>query len=157
MMKDPLILALKKLAHKDHSFREMQQILASYGYEQEKITNVLQKLVSWGYLDDEKMAENMYSYHLNYKPCGRSLLLRKMLQKGIPTGVAVSVLNHLDEETEFTLAEKLTNKYTATKKGLTSQQLAVKTAHYLKTKGFSAKIIRRIIEDFYPFADQLFD
>ncbi|QNB45686.1 hypothetical protein BR63_04800 [Thermanaerosceptrum fracticalcis] len=154
MMKDPLALALKKLANKVYSFREMQQILTSCGYDQEEITNVLQRLVSWGYLNDEKLAESIYSYHVNYKPCGRSLLLRKMLYKGIPTDIAASVLNHLDEEKELSLAHKLTNKYTANKKGFTRRQLAVKTAHYLKTKGFSTKTIRRIMENLHVFEDQ---
>ena len=153
-MKDPLVQALSKLANKVYSFREMQHLLTSSGYTQEEITSVLERLVGWGYLDDEKLAESIYSYHVKYKPCGKSMLLKKMLHKGIPADVAGSVLSNLDEAMELSLAQKLTDKYTARKRGLVPQKLAMKTAHYLKTKGFSTKTIRIIMENFRAFDDQ---
>lgn len=157
MMKDPLVLALNKLANKIYSFREMQQILASSGYAQEEITNVLERLVGWGYLNDEKLAESIYSYHVKYKPCGKSMLLKKMLHKGIPADVAGSMLSNLDEAMELSLAQKLTDQYTARRRGLEPRKLAIKTAHYLKTKGFSTKTIRTIMENFHVFDDQFSD
>ncbi|HHZ16990.1 MAG TPA: hypothetical protein GX395_05125 [Clostridia bacterium] len=111
MKKNPLSLALKKLAVRTVSKKEMDAYLAKHGFGPEERQQVLRQLTEWRYLDDQKLAQYWYDYYIKHKPMGYALLSRKLQEKGIPQDCLAGVLADYDEATESRLAESLAEKF----------------------------------------------
>ena len=75
--------ALRALARRDHSEHELRQKLYDRGADSDMVDIAIGRLRGYGYLDEQRIAENIIHYHCNFKPSGRALLRRKLAEKGI--------------------------------------------------------------------------
>jgi len=141
MVKDAFELALKKLSIRAYSQEELKNVLTKAGFGCRQTANALEKLAGMGYLNDEDLARDIYSYYTSRKPCGRILLTEKLKQKGIPSRTIDSILETFTAEKELNLAHQLAAKYMAKKPAAAGRSLA----RYLSARGFSYDIVRKII------------
>ena len=142
MARDAFDLALKKLAAKACSRKKLQEALLRAGFGRAETVATLEKLEEMGYLNDEKLAEDIISGYMARKPCGRAYLAEKLRQSGISSAIIDSALDKISEEQEFTLARRLAARYLATNKaGVSRRSLAL----HLERRGFSPEIIESVI------------
>lgn len=148
MKKDALVLALKKLSYRAYSEKELDDYLANAGFNQEQREEVLHKLLSWGYLDDQKLAVYWFEYYTNHKPLGYVCLYKKLQEKGIPQNLILAVLEKYDEKKELELGRSLAEKFISKKTNRESAiQMKNSLARHLQRKGFSRTNIMKILSD----------
>lgn len=151
MSKDPLVLALKKLSARAYSQKELEEYLVKFDFSPEQIEEVMTKLLSWGYLDDKKLALDWYTYYTTQKPHGYLYIYKKLQEKGIPTQLITSLLDDYDEKKELELARSLAEKIMLNKANQKSSfQLKNRLARHLYRKGFSKANIMIILEEKFP-------
>lgn len=144
--KNPLNLALKKLSARTYTQKEIETYLAKYGFNREQIKNVLDQLLSWGYLDDKKLARDCYTYYTQNKPHGYLYIYKKLQEKGVPEHLITSVLDEYDEKKELELARDLAEKYLKYQAEQKSPELIKNMlARHLYRKGFSKTNIMTIL------------
>jgi regulatory protein len=151
MKKDALVLALKKLSYRAYSEKELDSYLAKAGFNQEQREEVLQKLLSWGYLNDQKLAVYWFEYYIKHKPLGYTCLYKKLQEKGIPHEYILTVLAEYDEKKELELGRSLAEKFISKKtKREPVIHLKESLARHLQRKGFSGANITKILSDNFP-------
>ncbi|MCR4440895.1 MAG: regulatory protein RecX [Peptococcaceae bacterium] len=141
MKEEPFAFALKRLARRGYSSEEIKQALLRAGYGLPETDETVQRLQRAGYLDDENLAREIYSYHTTRKPRG-PLYLKQLLEiKGIPRDIIDDVLADYDSDKEIETACRLANKYLLQKKYSPGT-----LAGNLARKGFSDETIRKVVE-----------
>lgn len=137
--------AIKKLSLRAYSEQELRQTLQKADYPASEIEEALEKLLKNRFLDDAKLAESLYYYYTERKPCGPALLRQKLLQKGLTVEIIGATLDSYDEQTELELAVTLADKY-CQRAGRSSASLA----RFLQRKGFRRNVVLTIIRNTGP-------
>ena len=102
--------ALKKLASKDHTIKQIKDYLKNNkDLKDTEIKETIDKLLSYGLLDDEKYCANRIKY-LNTQLLSNKQINIKLLKEGIPKKLIDRYLN-VNEEDEYHKAQRLANKY----------------------------------------------
>ncbi len=129
--------ALRILGVRDHSRLELEQKLGARGFDQDEIALTVEKLQSYGYLDDAKFAALLVKSHSNL---GRRALLDRLRRKGITDDVAHDVLEGIDEDEEFSRALTAGRKHSPLHKisSLPRQVWQRRLGAFLARRGFSA-------------------
>lgn len=94
--KKALDYSLRLLAHKDRSETDIRNRLLQKGYDEETINEVIKRLNSLGYIDEENLVNRLISVAINEKNYGRYSLKPFLVSKGINEKL-LSVLNIPDE------------------------------------------------------------
>ncbi|MDD2401109.1 MAG: regulatory protein RecX [Clostridia bacterium] len=148
MEKNPLSVALKKLSYHSYSKKEMEKRLIILEYSKEEIADVVAKLLDWGYLNDSKLALYFYEYYTNIKPCGYFYIKNKLIEKGIPQEIIDSVLTNYDQDEEYIVAKRVSEKFLNNKEyDMSSVTIKGKLARCLNRKGFSNSTILKVLSD----------
>ncbi|MGE5529236.1 MAG: regulatory protein RecX [Patescibacteria group bacterium] len=92
--------ALRLLARRDHTEREMAARLAAMGYSRAETDEVLARLNDWGYLDDRAVAARAIERALTRRPRGRLLLARELEARGIAAPIVDEALGRYTDERE---------------------------------------------------------
>lgn len=74
----PMDAALRHLAYRARSVREMERHLASLQYEEEETRQTVERLQEMGYLNDTRFAEEFIRTRLNTKPVSRRKLYEQL-------------------------------------------------------------------------------
>ena len=93
-------LALNYLSGRDRSELEMRRYLSRKGCGEEKIEEVIGRLRSYGYLNDEKYARMLVESGAGSKALGRRAIAQKLYQRGIHRDTAQTALEAVGSETE---------------------------------------------------------
>ncbi len=139
MSKEAREQALKFISVKMRCEREIREQLRRKGHSSADITDAVDYLYRFGYLDDFKYCEAFIHDRLNFNPCGRLKLLYDLQQKGVERRLAEEAVDaFLPVETERELARGLWAKK--------AQQTADtdKIKRYLSGKGFEAELINSL-------------
>ncbi len=127
--------ALTHLSATLKTTKQMVDFLSSKGYTQGIIDYVLEKLLSYGYLDDRAYAK-AYVNSVNGK--GKAYLSQQLKLKGVPSDVVEEVLQDIEEDEDEVLL--IAKKYLKNKP--LDRQNVNKCFKYLLSKGFSFDIIK---------------
>lgn len=138
---NPYEMALKKLARRSYSCAEIKERLLLSGAAEDEAADVIEKLLSLGYLNDIALAQELYDYYTLKKPCGPLLLRSKLKAKGLEQEVIGLIMQAYDDELEAKIAHNLASKYLRGEKVPTLDSLA----RYLQRKGFHEDIIQTTI------------
>ncbi|MCS6874290.1 MAG: recombination regulator RecX [Pyrinomonadaceae bacterium] len=144
--------AIKLLAIKYYSASELQQKLRQKGFSDEEIKDAIKRLERYGYLDDEKFAQNFVESKIKQKPIGKKLVKQKLKQKKIPDKIIEKAVSAIKEEEliEVALEKRLQQK------GCPKNQKEVKNLYnYLLRRGFSGDIIMEMLRkaDIFKLTD----
>ncbi len=144
-----LQFAMKLIGLRRRSVFEIEKRLQQKSYPCDIIDQVVKELKGFGYLNDEKFAESYVSDRINFRPCGRQLLIKELRERGVEESVAENKINELlDSEKEMALAEKmLIKKMKFPDKNAEKNKLYKKYASFLQSKGFSFDIISKVLEN----------
>lgn len=130
--------AAKYLGARPRSESEMRTYLIGKGYAQDVIDATIEKLMSYGYIDD---AEYCRIYIDTYKhKSGARKLEAELRAKGIARETIEEALESIDDQSEaaMRLAEKYLSSHAPDKRKLTA---------YLMSKGFDYDTIKSALSD----------
>jgi len=148
--------AFRLLGRRQHSILELKQKLSQKNRESGLINEVLNELITGGYLDDKKFASIFVEEKLRSKHWGDKKLKSELIKKGIDAGTISEVLNqHITSENKLQSAELLAVKKLDQLKHRKYDLLTLrkKLAGFLTTKGYDYDIIKEvsneILGDYY--------
>ena len=145
--------ALRLLAHRARSQREMRDRLKRKKFEAAEIETVVGELERAGLLDDQRFARMFLRDQLLLRPSGRQLLRQKLLRHGVTRTVADEALDEiLGENTEAEGVETAAKKYLASrlKPGVEPLVLRRRLTGFLTRRGYSWDLIKPLLARLLP-------
>jgi regulatory protein len=134
--------ALRHLAYRDRSKRELVQYMEKKGHASSTIQKTIQYLENLNYIDDQRFAMVWSQSRVERKKFGKERVRRELFAKGIASNIIETTLDTLyGANPEKDLALACASKKLASLDGLEPQKKARRLAHYLQRRGFSADII----------------
>lgn len=146
--------AYKILSYQDRSVKELRSKLRNKKFRKDEIDKVVAELSNLGYLNDEKYAEMWVKNKMKNRPCGRILMIKGLMTKGIKKEIIENVLKKfLTEEKELEMARKLAEKKLRSINCRQNSQISFskkkkyeKIGRFLQSRGFNERIILHILE-----------
>ena len=135
--------AVNLLAFKARSVKELKERLLEKDWTNEQIVDeVIEKLKSYNYLNDETFAKNLAASQLRQKPMGKRLLQQKMsLKKLDKETVNEAIEKAFDETPEDEIIDVAIAKRLRIKGKPESREDAKKFYDYLLRQGFSYDLV----------------
>ncbi len=93
--------AIRLLAVREHTEKEIRQKLSAKGYSAEEIDCAVSKLAAEKSLSEERFAESYIRSRLRKSPEGKSILRMRLKEKGTPSDVADSALSAAWERGDY--------------------------------------------------------
>jgi regulatory protein len=137
--------ALRLLAVRPRSEKELRDRLRQKAYEPETIDLVIERVRGWGYLDDADFAQRWVSNRIEHRPRGRRLLEQELRQKGIDRETISETLEEADlDETAaaIELAEKSADRLRSLEPDVARRRLTGQLAR----RGFPYPAIKAAID-----------
>ncbi len=145
---DALASAVRFLARRDHSRRELVTKLRRKGHASAAIDYALARCSQLGYLDDDRTARSTAA-HLADSGYGPLRIRQVLQQKGIgEQGIAAVMVRHADETAQLQSARRMLQKKQARLERETDDRKRRQWAYrFLGGRGFSSSVIRQVIDD----------
>ncbi len=135
--------ALRLLAYRPRSERELHDRLIRKGYESAVIEETLGRLRELGYLDDEAFARFWTETHQALSPRSRRLLAVELRRRGVAQSTAEqATVGIADEEAAYQAASKRLR----TLRGLEYRRFRERLGGFLTRRGFSYDVARRTLD-----------
>lgn len=137
--------SIELLSYREHSSFELTNKLKQRNFQKEEIEKTLSILIEKNYLNDRRFTEVFIISRIKKKAEGKSMILKRLRQKGIPYSLADEVYCELvdfDMEVEIIKRafEKQNKKFGDNKEKLINSMMRL---------GFNYSQIKNIIEDNY--------
>lgn len=147
MNKELFNYAVRLLAQRPyHSVELRQKIIHKKHADIEVIEEVIRKLESHKYLNDQEYLNLFIRGQLQRKPQGVRIISQKLSQKGIPQDqIKAAITNHGLAESELEQADKALHKKLRTLKALSPLQKKAKLYRFLIARGFSSQTIMKAL------------
>lgn len=137
--------AVRILARRSLSRKELQTKLTRKGWKRENIGSVLNRLTEMGYLNDQNLSQHLFDYYSESGYYGLKAIFHKIRLRGLPTDCLTEQViswNENDQE-YFRAQEYIKRKY---HNDHTESDIE-KVARSLLSRGFSRETIARIISE----------
>ncbi|UQN14072.1 regulatory protein RecX [Gulosibacter sp. ACHW.36C] len=105
---------------------------------------VLDRLRGYGYLDDERLAEQLVTGKLARKGLGRAGMARELRQRGLDSDIIDDALESSDSS-EFDLALELATKRARSLSDLDPEVARRRLYGYLGRRGFSGSVVSQVV------------
>lgn len=136
--------AEKYLSYKSRTEKEIKDKLSSEEYPKDIIDKVIELMKKYNYIDDEIYCLNFAKEKFRLKGYGKKRILYELVQKGIPSKTAESVINEINFDEDKKAAELL---YKKTKGNYNFDfKQKQKLSNYLIRRGFSFDTIKNAFE-----------
>ncbi len=141
-------LAIRWLAHRARTTREIRQRLHRRGFEEGIIETVIDGLQEKGLLDDEAFAESWVRGRLTARPTGARRLRQELVQQGIAPSLAEEKVRQMvKEEDEDRMARQAALRAWARYRGLDHATRRRRLAGYLRRRGFGWELIAATLRE----------
>ena len=138
--------AIRYLSYKARTKAEVIKRLKKEEFSDEVITEVIELMVKYNYIDDMKYAKTCMEYMANKKKYGISRIKFELQQKGVEKDVINELLNGADfDETESAIL--LLEKKTRGNKEFDGKEKQ-RVYNFLLRRGFSTNIIKKAFETY---------
>ncbi len=141
--------ALRMLERMDRTEKELRDRLIQAGFSEDETDNAIAYVASFGYLDDDRYAENYVRRCLKTK--SRTQIMQELASRGIDHGPALAAWDKVTEDEPYDEQELIRAHI---EKKLSSRPVPVgdpaamrRLYAYLARRGFSFEQIRRALED----------
>ena len=139
--------SLKLLSMYLRTEREISLKLREKGFSDKIIEELIAELKSQEYLDDKQYISEFIQHRIRSRPCGKFLLIKKLLGKGVNKDLIDDVLPDLmDEAKEIELARIATKSKLPTIHKSSKKKRGMALAAFLTSRGFSGSVVREILE-----------
>ena len=134
--------ALRYLAYRDRSERELILYLGKKGHAPSVIQKTLQDLAKLNYINDQRFAMEWGRSRIEEKKFGKERVRNELSAKGVANHIIETTLNSLyNSHPERDLAQACVSKKLASLRGLEPEKKTRRLVQYLQRRGFSADII----------------
>lgn len=130
------------LSRRDHSVKELKAKLLRT-VDEENADKAIQRMLDYGYLDDEKYALNLVSYLSKTKNMSCAFIKQELYKRGISSDIISYALEDIEIDNVSSIVSLLRSKY-ATR--LSADDGEKKVIAALMRKGFSYSDIRNAFE-----------
>ena len=134
--------ALRYLAYRDRSEKELTLHLEKKGHAPSVIQKALQDLANLNYVNDQRFAMEWGRSRVEGKKFGKQRVRQELFAKGVASHIIETTLDSLySSYPERDLAQACANKKLASLHGLEPEKKMRRLVQYLQRRGFSADII----------------
>jgi regulatory protein len=134
----------KFLAFRPRTEGEIQDFLFKKEASKKEKDLIVARLKNQGYLNDEEFARWWIEQRSKFRPKGKRILRKELLQKGLKGEVIEEVLK--TQVDEFSLALKAAQKRYPRYKDLDQREFLRKMGQFLERRGFSWETIKEVVE-----------
>ena len=103
--------AYQYLAYGDLSRKKLYEKLTRFGIESEVADAACDKMEEQGFINDERLAENLAQRYASSKKWGPRRISQELYQKGIPSTLAKEVVDTLETDFKESVEYHLSTKY----------------------------------------------
>jgi regulatory protein len=136
------------LSRRMYSSKEISDKLKRQGYTEDIAKDVISKMESYGYVNDETFAEEWVQSRITSKPKGRSVLKRELANKGIEEDTIENILNEtMSEPIQHDLALELARKKIRSYRNDDAVSAKRKLYAFLSRHGFGYDIIKSVMDE----------
>lgn len=135
---DPYLAALRLFKYKMQSEYEIIFKLKNKGFSSEEINTTIDKLKSFKYINDEKLAKDLFDFYKNQHLLSNKMIHYKLKQKGL------YINENLSEKDELLSVKKIVCIKSRISKKYSDDPNKMK--QFLMRKGFSLNIINKVIK-----------
>lgn len=139
--------AVSILSRAPKSKREIKTKMTEKGYESEIIDKVIEKLISYKYIDDEMYSEAFIRDKINFSKYGKRKIQEGLYSKGINKEIIQDKLKEISYEDELKRAEELAAKKLRTLTKEEPMKKKMKIYNYLLNKGFEYETTRKAVSN----------
>jgi regulatory protein len=140
--------AIRLLAHRARSRKEIVDRLKQAGYEPQDIDWVIEELQRLRLLDDAEFARLFARTRMITKPVGAFLLRQELKQRGVAEKeIEAAVVAGYEEQSERQVARELAIKNKKKQVKLDEDKAKQRVSDFLLRRGFHWDIVNEIIED----------
>lgn len=136
--------ALYYLTFRDRSRKELCDKLVEKGYGEEEITDAIEKLISYGYIDDERFAKSYIRSQMRGK--GRRRITMELSGKGVDSVVTRELFTELAPDEAETIYDLLEKRYGNLNFADESQMRRMYA--FFARRGFQYEDIRRAVSQY---------
>ncbi|MDQ3043893.1 MAG: recombination regulator RecX [Chloroflexota bacterium] len=137
--------ALRFLAVRPRSERELRDRLRSKQFTPDEIAAALERVRGWGYLDDIAFARFWVAQRETYRPRGQRLLRHELAQKGVDRDLIVATIAEAEID-EPTAALELARGRLLTYRGLEPHVVRRRLGAFLARRGYGYDVIGPTLE-----------
>ncbi len=137
--------ALDIISFKDNTTYEIRNKLYKKGYDDIIISDVLEKLKEYNFIDDNKYAQSYVNSCLTYKKYGKNKIIYMLKQRGISSSI-ISNLN-FNNDLEFETAKNVFYKKLSSLDKYDNNKKKEKLYRHLSSKGYSSEVIMKLLKD----------
>jgi regulatory protein len=136
--------AIRLLTYKPRSVKELRERLLEKVWADEKtVDEVIEKLSSYGYLDDGRLAVDLASSKLRQKPVGKIRLRQSLIRKKLDKETIDKVLEQTFVDTpEAELIDRAIESRLKTRGKPKTREEAKKLFDFLMRRGFGYELVR---------------
>lgn len=138
--------AVKLIAHKMRTRAELKERLAERGIDEAAVQDALDKLASYGYVDDAAFAGEYVRSAMQTGRWGRKAVEYRLKDKGIEPNVIDEALKEYTEEDEKRIARKQLQAAAGRLKGVEARKARQKEYAALARHGFDYGVISELLE-----------
>jgi regulatory protein len=139
--------AIRLLALRAHSEKELRTKLIQKGFAEEMVEDVISELKTQKLLDDIAFAHSYARTRLINKPVGERLLRQELRQKGISDECINAVVSEaFSEKDQIEYAKELLVKKLPRSQGLENLKKKKRLADFLVRRGFDWDLVKEAIE-----------
>ncbi len=139
-------LAIKRLSLKDYSKSEMIQYLQKRDCNMEYIEFIMQKLISYGYINDEKLCARLCQNWQANGGYGKLILKQRLFKRGFCKDTIQNALEGLEDDDEYDMAKKVFLLYIKKIKTVDKKNID-KIWRYMLSKGFKYSSINKVFKN----------
>ena len=142
-LEGPLETAVRLLARRDHTERQLREKLRRKDFSSEEITETITQLKDKGYINDDVLGQRMLEKLLMEGRYGLHGILAKLKQNGLMNVSEASVRHHFSEEIELETAQNILEKNFPVRDDTTIPR----QMRFLSNRGFSQAVMRKIARE----------
>jgi len=145
--------ALRLLASRPRSVREISERLRRKGFEQVTIDRAIEKLEGWNYINDAEFARYWVENRAAHKPRGRRLLEQELRTKGVDREVvkeAIADVEVDEESAALELARAKLSSYRHDDPRIAQRKLI----GFLQRRGFDFDVIKPVVTQLFSNTDE---
>lgn len=138
------------LSRRDHSVKELKTKLLRT-VDEKNADKAIEKMLEYGYLDDEKYARNLVKYLAQTRNMSKNHIKQEMFKRGIPNEIIILVMEDYEFDNVSCVVDLILTKY---RNKLNNEDGNKKVIASLMRKGFSYSDIKNA---FYRIENEEYD